>query len=233
MQTGGLMSGFYNISVWISRFVYVNLLWGLFTFVGLVIFGFFPATAAMFAVTRKWVMGETDVPVFKTYWKSYKTEFLKSNILGIILVVIGYILFIDIRFFQSTDIGILQILYIPLLIVTFVFSLALLYVFPIFVHYDIKLHLVLKNSFFLMIMNPLSTMMMIAGLIIIYYMMMLVPGLILFFTGSTVAFVLMFSAYRAISKVEQRQQKLEEGKKENEEENEKENEEGIEEKTAK
>ncbi len=75
MQMGGIMGGFYRVSEWIMRFAYVNILWGLFTLAGLVLFGFMPATVAMFTVIRKWLMGETDIPVFKTFFASFKKRF--------------------------------------------------------------------------------------------------------------------------------------------------------------
>jgi uncharacterized membrane protein YesL len=206
MQNSGLMGGFYTISLVISRLAYLNLLWIMFTIAGLVVFGFFPATAAMFAVTRKWVMKETDIPIFKTFWKSYKSEFLKSNLLGITLVLIGVILFFDLRFFQSANIGIWGILYMPLLVVTFIYGVVLLYVFPIFVHYDINIRQILKNSFLMMILNPLSSIMMIISIIAFYFLLMAIPGLILFFTGSVLAYAMMWFSYRAIEKVQQKKQ---------------------------
>ncbi|WP_084028990.1 YesL family protein [Bacillus sp. J33] len=61
------------------RLVYLNLLWIAFSLLGIVLFGFFPATAAMFSVVRKWIMGETDVRVFKEFWQTYRKEFWKAN----------------------------------------------------------------------------------------------------------------------------------------------------------
>src|SRR5690625_6922967 len=77
----------------IMRLAYVNLLWILFTILGLGIFGIFPATIALFAVTRKWVMGDRDIPVFSTFWQTFRKEFLKSTLLGWVLFVIGYMIY--------------------------------------------------------------------------------------------------------------------------------------------
>ncbi|GAA3329130.1 hypothetical protein GCM10020331_075920 [Ectobacillus funiculus] len=35
-----------------------------FSIAGLVVLGIMPATAATFSVTRKWVTGNTDIPIF-------------------------------------------------------------------------------------------------------------------------------------------------------------------------
>jgi uncharacterized membrane protein YesL len=58
-----------------------------------IIFGLLPATAAMFAVARKWAMGEVDVPIFRTFWSSYRKEFWKVHTLGVVLTLIGFVYF--------------------------------------------------------------------------------------------------------------------------------------------
>src|SRR5699024_12166732 len=75
-----LVGGYYRLCVWVTRFAYVNVLWILFTFLGLVFLGAMPSTVAMFAVIRKWVTGDKEVPIFKTFLESYRTEFVKANI---------------------------------------------------------------------------------------------------------------------------------------------------------
>ena len=67
-----LANGFYRFCEWVMRLAYLNLLWIGFTLAGAVIFGLAPATAAMFAVTRQWTLGKTDVPVFQTFFGRLK-----------------------------------------------------------------------------------------------------------------------------------------------------------------
>ena len=95
MQLMGMTGKFFTVCQVISKLAYVNLLWVFFTALGLGVFGFMPATIALFAVTRKWVMGDKDVPVFKTFWKTYRKEFFKSTLFGVVLFVIGYIIYFD------------------------------------------------------------------------------------------------------------------------------------------
>ncbi|MFC4402738.1 YesL family protein [Gracilibacillus xinjiangensis] len=68
----------FTAAEWISRFAYVNLLWIGFSLLGLVVFGFFPATAAMFALVRQWIMGNIDKPVFSSIWVTIKKNFSKA-----------------------------------------------------------------------------------------------------------------------------------------------------------
>lgn len=206
MQMGGLMGGFYRISEWILRLFYVNLLWVVFLFPGLIVFGLFPSTAAMFAVVRKWVRGEPDIAVFKTFWQSYKAEFIKSNLIGLVLVLITYVFYIDFQFIQLSTNGVVRTLHIPLLIIFFLSALISLYVFPVFVHYDVKIFQVFKNSFLLMIMFPLVTVSMVVTCLGVYWIMMRIPGLIPLFGGSLFAFVLTWGANLTFNRLEMKRE---------------------------
>src|SRR4051794_15867366 len=73
----------YKYCDWIMKFGYLNLLWMLFTLTGLIIFGFMPATISLFTITRAWIRGNTDIPIWSTFLKVYKSEFVKSNKVGL------------------------------------------------------------------------------------------------------------------------------------------------------
>ncbi|MEW9673430.1 YesL family protein [Ammoniphilus sp. 3BR4] len=201
-----ISEGFYRMSEWIMKFAYINILWIFFTLLGLFLFGLFPATAAMFAVNRKWVMGETGVPVFSTFWTTYKKDFLKSNILGLILVAIGNVLIYGYRYFLQFPSNFSQVLTVVFLLVFFFYVVILLYVFPIYVHFDMKIIQVFKNAILVMIMYPISTIMIVVGSFIVYFAMSTFPGLVPFFGGSLLSFVITWSAHYAFSKNEEKKQ---------------------------
>ncbi|MCI4139356.1 DUF624 domain-containing protein, partial [Bacillus vallismortis] len=81
----------------VMRLAYLNVLWLLFSLAGLVVFGFMPATAAMFSVTREWAKGNTDAPVFSFFFQAFKKEWRAAQILGLILETAGLFLFADMR----------------------------------------------------------------------------------------------------------------------------------------
>ncbi len=196
----GLMKGFYTFSLWVTRLAYVNILWILFTIVGLVILGFYPATTAMFAVIRKWVLGDPEIPVFKTFWSNYKKEFVKSNILGLFITIFAFIMYSSMNIISSLTIPSLKILYIPNGLVTLLFLLTVLYIFPVFAHYDVKLTKVAKNAFIIMTINPLATFCMVVLTGFLVYIIYKFPGLIPFFSGSVIAFLLMFLSNYAFNR---------------------------------
>ncbi|WP_188454907.1 YesL family protein [Virgibacillus oceani] len=201
METG-LMGSIYRFSDWVTKLFYVNLLWVAFSLLGLIAAGFFPATAAMFSVVRKWVLSETDIPVFKTFWTVYKQEFAKSNVLGYILSIAGYILYLDLMITKDAANPLLQLAYYPLLLVIVIFLLTACYIFPVFVHFETKLLQVFKNAFLIMITHPVISILMGIAAVVIYLINYLVPILIAVFGGSIFAFVVMWYCHFAFVKVQ-------------------------------
>lgn len=204
METSVFMGGFYKLLEWISRLALLNLLWISFSLLGLVIFGLFPATVAMFAVVRKWMLGKEDVSIFRTFWTAYKQEFLKSNLLGLIIFAVGTVLYIDFQFVNNASSSLISVLYIPFFILTFIFICMLFYILPIFVHYDMKIRQIIKTSFFVMIMNPLSTFYMLIGSFGICYALSFAPPICILYSGNLLALFLMKPATNAFEKISQK-----------------------------
>jgi uncharacterized membrane protein YesL len=198
------MSGLYTLTEWITRFAYVNILWIGFSLLGLVVFGITPATLAMFTIIRKWIMGDNEIPVFQTFWNSYKKEFLRGNRLGLIIALLAYIIFIDLNYIKLDT-----IIQIPLYLIIFVIVMTILYIFPVYVHYNVTFIQLFKNSFFIMMVNPLSSIMMLIGFVALFFVMKFLPALLFFFGGSLSAGIIMSSCYLAFQKIEKKLQKAE------------------------
>lgn len=208
MDTSGFMESLNKLLEWISRLAFLNLLWISFSLLGLILFGFFPATVAMFAVVRKWMLGNDEMSIFKTFWTAYKREFLKSNILGVIIVAIGLILYIDFQFVLHSSNSFVSILYVPFFIITLIAISMLFYIIPIFVHYDMKISQVIKNSFFVMIMNPLSTFYMLIGSFGICFVLSYAPPICILYSGNLLALFIMKPATNAFEKINQKSKLL-------------------------
>jgi uncharacterized membrane protein YesL len=198
------MSGLDTLTEWITRFAYVNLLWIGFSLLGLVVFGISPATVAMFTIIRKWIMGDNDFPVFQTFWNSYKKEFLRGNRLGLVIALLAYIIFIDLNYIKLDT-----IIQIPLYLIIFAIVMTILYIFPVYVHYNVTFIQLFKNSFFIMMVNPLSSIMMLIGFVALFFVMKFLPALSFFFGGSLSAGIIMSSCYLAFQKIEKKLQKAE------------------------
>jgi uncharacterized membrane protein YesL len=199
------MSGLFTLTEWIARFAYVNLLWIGFSVLGLVVFGFFPATVSMFTVIRKWIMGESDIPVFRTFWNTFKKEFLRSNGLGIVLTLLGGLILFDLYYMKVDNGNFLQLTHIPLYLLIFAILLTVLYIFPVYVHYNVKFIQLFKNAFYLMLINPISNFIMLSGVAATIFVMSVIPGLFIFFGGSITAGIITASCYLAFQKIEKKQ----------------------------
>ncbi|MFC0558298.1 YesL family protein [Halalkalibacter alkalisediminis] len=209
MEMNGFMGSFYRASVFISRLAYINLLWILFTLMGLIVFGFMPATVAMFAVTRKWVNGADDFPIFKRFWQHYKEEIIKSNLFGLFFVFIGYILYVNFMIVADQVLWMTIVRYI-LLVASILYIVTVLMFFPVYVHLQLKGPEYIKTALLLGIAYPQYTIIMVVGIVGIQYIMMFLPGLIPFFTASLISYLLTKVVKVVFKVVERKNKELEE-----------------------
>lgn len=204
MGTNGLMDIIYRASDWIIRLAYINFLWMLFSILGLFIFGIFPSTVAMFTVLRQWIRSEKDIKIFKTFWSTFKSEFLKSNILGFILLGIGFILYIDFKFFSTIDGWVTTILNIVFLSLFVIYVIVVLYIFPVKVHFELKTIQYLKYALVIGVSFPKSTLLIALSVIILQFIMTYIPILFIFFLGSLISFLIMKISNSAFGVLEAR-----------------------------
>lgn len=187
-----------------ARFAYVNILWLGFTFLGLGILGFFPATVAMFSVVRQWVAGEKEIDVFPLFWETYRQEFKQANMIGYILLVIGYILVMEFRILSGTGELVYFIASFGVLALLGLYFILLLYIFPVFVHFNLKIKEYLKWPLIIGILNPVLTIVLTIVLLVLYsFVMRTIPILVFLFGGSLTAFIVTWGVSRTFSKYEE------------------------------
>ncbi|WP_408007660.1 YesL family protein [Pseudalkalibacillus sp. A8] len=191
---------------WITRMAYVNVLWIVFTVLGLVILGLFPATSAMFVLIRRWVRGEDDFSVFSLFWKTYKNDFWKANAFGWIMAGLGIILYLDYIFFSSSDTTLFFLLKSFTIMLLFVYGLILVMIFPVFAHYKLTLIHLFRNTIFIAMLHPLKSLTAISGITFIGFVMFLLPTLFPFFGGSLSALFLTWVAQMMFRKIDERQE---------------------------
>ncbi|MBP1969334.1 putative membrane protein YesL [Virgibacillus natechei] len=203
IEREGFLGGLYTIMEWITRIAYVNILWIVFTFLGLFILGVAPATVSMFTITRKWVKGNTDSKIFVTFWDTYKTEFVRSNVLLWPLIIIGYILYIDFQYLTYVEGYLFLVMLFIFINVTIIYLITLLYIFPVYVNFQYSLVQNYKYAFMIGISKPLITISMVVSLTLIGLLMEQFLGLIPFFLASSVSLILMWFANRAFVRMKQ------------------------------
>ncbi|MCJ7840849.1 DUF624 domain-containing protein [Lederbergia sp. NSJ-179] len=205
-----LFGRFYQFGETVLLLLYVNALWVCFTLLGLIIFGFGPSTVAMYTIFRHWAMGRDDLPVFQTFWNTFKKEFFKANALGIILLLIAYMLYVNLNFLALDGEWISAFSHYILLFATVIFGVMLIYIFPMYVHYENKLFIYFKNAILMALYQPFRTLYAIAACLTLSYLFFVLPVFIFLMGASLTSFVLMWIAYRTFMRLEYKQAKLQE-----------------------
>ncbi|MCY9389791.1 DUF624 domain-containing protein, partial [Bacillus haynesii] len=169
MREKGVMAMIYGACEAIMKIAWLNGLWVLFTLGGGIVFGWAPSTAAMFTVVRKWLLGRTDAPVFKTFYQTYKKEFFKTNGLGFILFAAGTILFVNYQFFRvRADLFSIMISYATLM-AGLMYFVVFVYIFPLYVHVQLPFARYFSQAALIGLVRPLTTAgMAAAGGLVVY-----------------------------------------------------------------
>ncbi|WP_058306525.1 YesL family protein [Gracilibacillus massiliensis] len=207
MQLGAFSGAIYTFCNWFYRLAFVNVLWILFTILGLGIFGIFPATIAMLATLRKYI-NQQEVSVFSTFWYYFKNEFIQANKLGAVITLIGIVLYINIQFIQTTDAALSQFIYVSSIIMSGFYFLVICYLLASYVEFDLTIKTHIKNSVLIAIYNPLASLFIIFGFAAVYYAITFISGLGFFFSISLLGLVVLSSANLAYRKVEKKQAAL-------------------------
>ena len=200
-----LGNGLYVTLEWITRFAYLNVLWVLFTLAGAVCLGIYPSTTAMFAVMRDWLRGESDLPVFSTFWSYYKRDFWKSNHLGIYTSFIILLIFIDFYYIQSGASELITWTHIPVFACILFFIFLLFYLFPVFAHYELPVRSIYKQAFFIMLISPLQIIVMVICLAAFIVISLVFPALAFIFGLSFYSFITTWLASSSFKRLEAKQ----------------------------
>lgn len=221
MKTTGLMGALYVITEWLMRLAVTNLLWlffnipifiialnllivkssGEFIFfsaitMAMLPFFFFPATMAMFALIRRWVLNEVDIPLIRSFWKYYRENYVRSLLGGFIIVGIWAILLIDYFYFTTNIHDSLKYLFFALFIYMAMFTI---HFFSNTVHFHTTLRQSIKNAFFMTLKNPITSLVVVLiNLFIVVISLKVLPFLLVFFTASLVVGS-SFMAFKKIS----------------------------------
>lgn len=149
-------------------------------------FTLFPATSAMFSVARKWVLGDVDVPLFKTFFRNYKQNYKQAMFGGIFYAVLFAVMIIDFRVYltQMEGFQIVAYLFIALMAIL---TMSLLHFFSLLSHFHMKSVQLLKNALILTIGRPFRSIVMALGVAAVLFLSFKFTFLIPFFFGSIIA----------------------------------------------
>ena len=178
------------------NFFLLNVLWLATSFP---IITFFPATAAMFGVVRKWVKQE-EAPLLKTYFQLFKENFLQSTWIGLIWLGIAYFLLLDFQLLLPPD-GIFEIIILLLLVlISLLYVFSSLYIFPIMVHFRTSWIYVVRNALLLTLMMPMQTIILTLSLALLFYFLYHYI-IFIFLFGSYLSYVIYLAIHQGFKKM--------------------------------
>ncbi|GGA44611.1 YesL family protein [Paenibacillus physcomitrellae] len=228
MEFRGVMGGLYRITEWIMRIAGSNLLWlvcsspflfflltkylmivnglendasSLYAMAILAPFTLFPATAALFTVVRKWVMGESDVSVTRTFFRGYKENYKQSMIGGIFYTLLFVIMVIDYRVYMVKTQN-LQLIGIIMLLLLILLLVSLFNFFSMVAHYHLKTTTMLKNAVLLTIIRPFRSFSTLAGAAVLLFLTAKFTWLIIFGTASLIAWLAFLNFFATYTKMQ-------------------------------
>lgn len=236
MEMKGLMGGFYRISEWIMRFSVTNLLWLLtsipvwffilsmlmneeldlailqstFVIVAIIApFTLFPSTSAMFSLARKWLTGDEDAPLFKTFFINYRRNYVQSMLAGILYMIIFITLFVNYQFYMGLENN-FQLIAPLFLAFMLVASISVFNFFSLQSHLHMKTIALLKNALLLTIGKPITSILIVVTNVSIIYISFSFFNAFLafFFMGSLVAYMTFFHFQRMFQKIQDKQEEM-------------------------
>lgn len=231
MEFKGAMGGLYRVTEWITRIAASNILWAFcsvpflfFAVLKMIMYGtssggpneqitlnwamgilapftVFPATAALFTVVRKWVMGNTDVGTFRTYFQGYKENYVKSMLGGFIYTLLFVVMYVDVTVYM-TQMPNFRIIGILMLVLMIILSVSMFNFFSIVVHYQMTFKQVVSNSILLTIARPIRVFSTLIAAGVLVYIGLKYPALYFICIPSLIAMAAFFNFYATYNKLQ-------------------------------
>lgn len=198
MKPRGWVGGFHEACQWVYRLALLNLWWLGGCLLGGLVFGFFPATVAMFDVARFWMRtaGDEGDSAFRRFRTAYRTEFFRANALGLGLVLAGYVLFVDVNFFLGQSGPLALTLLVLSLALSGVYCMTLIYLFPVYVHLDLPWRQQIMTAALVGLSHPFRTAFVVLAAVSLSAVFARLPGLFVFFGGSVLACFVVWQTLR-------------------------------------
>ncbi|MGN8645972.1 YesL family protein [Gracilibacillus sp. HCP3S3_G5_1] len=198
-QLVGSLDRFLKIVVKVAL---LNFLWILFTLIGFVVAGVFPATTAIISVARKWIKDKELDEVFQTFKQAYKDEFVKANIIGLILTIMGAILYLNYHALLQLGDQIPVFVVFAYYFVIFLYSILVLWIFPLLSHYQSTIKQYFKNALIIGITKMPVTIAIGLTFFAVLYVSLSFPTMLLFCTVSLTAIATAFISLRVFEQID-------------------------------
>ena len=184
---GTFLRKVYTGSEWFMKIVRLNLVWLLFSVAGLFVFSLVPATVAASQIVQHWIKGNTEVKIMATFFDMFKKYYMRSQIVGLLLAVSYFILYIDFKFFLAIEHTTIKLIMMSILIILlFLLITMTIYIFPILTKTELSYGQLFKTALYTGLSYVHWTVMAIAGIIFFLGLTLIFPVSVFFLTGGVI-----------------------------------------------
>ncbi|GAB2536816.1 DUF624 domain-containing protein [Gracilibacillus alcaliphilus] len=198
----GFMS---KLVMWIVQLAYLNLLWILFSLIGVVFLGIAPATLALIVCCKQLMQGREDTSLFRNFVRTFFQNFIPSNSIFCVLTAVGLLFYTYTAILASLDGGLYYLVLFVFVSTVIPFLLVTMYILPVMSQYKVSLLTAIKYAFVTAIVSPLTSMMLLIVLMGIVVLLSIFPVLIPFYSISLFTFSLTFFSQRIFRKMERKE----------------------------
>ena len=185
----------------IANLFLMQLFFILYSIKGAIVLGVFPSIAAMTRTFIDWFILEDAIQIHPTFKDNWSKHFKKANLVGYTLLLAFGFLYFDLRineqFIQSPA------LHTLLLVILFILGFLTVYAFPILVGHALSYKDIFKQSFFVALSTPLSTIAAVLGVVLAFELSRHVIFIGLFFGMPLIILPLTWFPYNGLKKIEE------------------------------
>lgn len=121
-----------------------------------------PATAGLFAVTRKFIGGD-EPPIFRTFWSAFRENLKQSYVVGIVFLLVGLIVWVDLRVFAVKHWAFGGAAALVLMFIALFAASTLMHIFPLMVHINQTTRHLFTNAIRLNFLKPYLSLLILAA----------------------------------------------------------------------
>ncbi|WP_327589901.1 DUF624 domain-containing protein [Nonomuraea sp. NBC_00507] len=165
----------------------LHLLWVVWSLAGGIVLGVFPATAAVYGVIRRELLGSARPGEFRRLWRQ---EFRTANVVGYVFTAAWAVLLVDRRLLETADLGVVEpLLGAALWLITLFVSGMSVNVWILAAHFAEGPLALVRRSAILVLARPVQAMVTLLAVGVILCVYYVVPGLVPVFGVALPAFV--------------------------------------------
>jgi uncharacterized membrane protein YesL len=169
---------FFDTLLWIAC---LNLLWILFTLLGLGVLGAGPATAAAQIAVRKRAQGDA-APLLRSFGANYFRNFGRANVLALPVMAAAVALSMNWNYFSASEGLFPQLVAAGIFVAAIFLAGAACYLFPLYARYELPLGQYLLTSSRFAFRHLAGTVILLFISAAAFYASTTVPGLVPFFS---------------------------------------------------